>query len=138
MSELWVALVGAIVGGSLTVMGAVLQSRLLARLQVIRAREQARVDLVREIVRHRMDALKRHEPLNEVPLLFGDDTEALRLYRSLAGSGLSEAERTGVFRDLIVHLAKLTGMPTAAAGDIARGIPPDPVASASLDWADTP
>ena len=82
--------------------------------------EDDRKRLVREIMRYRLDQDKLVLPLNELPLMFGDDDETMRLVRALLVA-LPE-QRTQFLADLINHLAKQVGLPPkVTTSDITRG-----------------
>lgn len=120
MNEMWAAVVGAIVGAVLAGSGSFLQQR-WSRGRAHQDRvEDDRKRLVREIMRYRMDQDKLVLPLNEIPLMFGDDDETMRLVRALQ-TALPE-QRTQFLADLINHLAKEVGLPPkVTTSDITRG-----------------
>ena len=120
MNEIWAAVVGAIVGAVLAGSGSFLQQR-WSRGRAHQDRiEDDRKRLVREIMRYRMDQDKLVLPLNELPLMFGDDDETMRLVRALLVA-LPE-QRTQFLADLINHLAKQVGLPPkVTTSDITRG-----------------
>lgn len=120
MSEMWAAVIGAIVGAALAGCVSFLQQR-WSRRHVQQDRiENDRKQLVREIMRYRFDVSKLALPLNEVPLIFGDDDEAMRLVRTLRAA--SSEQRTQFLADLINHLAKKVGLPPkVTTSDIMRG-----------------
>ena len=120
MNEIWAAVVGAIVGAVLAGSGSFLQQR-WSRGRAHQDRiEDDRKRLVREIMRYRLDQDKLVLPLNELPLMFGDDDETMRLVRALLAA-LPE-QRTQFLADLINHLAKQVGLPPkVTTSDITRG-----------------
>lgn len=120
MNEIWAAVVGAIVGAVLAGSGSFLQQR-WSRGRAHQDRvEDDRKRLVREIMRYRMDQDRLVLPLNEIPLMFGDDDETMRLVRALQ-TALPE-QRTQFLADLINHLAKEVGLPPkVTTSDITRG-----------------
>ncbi|HGQ6767431.1 hypothetical protein [Kocuria marina] len=120
MNEIWAAVVGAIVGAVLAGSGSFLQQR-WSRGRAHQDRiEDDRKRLVREIMRYRLDQDKLVLPLNELPLMFGDDDETMRLVRALLVA-LPE-QRTQFLADLINHLAKQVGLPPkVTTSDITRG-----------------
>ena len=120
MNEIWAAVVGAIVGAVLAGSGSFLQQR-WSRGRAHQDRiEDDRKRLVREIMRYRLDQDKLVLPLNELPLIFGDDDETMRLVRALLVA-LPE-QRTQFLADLINHLAKQVGLPPkVTTSDITRG-----------------
>ena len=120
MNEIWAAVVGAIVGAVLAGSGSFLQQR-WSRGRAHQDRiEDDRKRLVREIMRYRLDQDKLVLPLNELPLIFGDDDETMRLVRALLGA-LPE-QRTQFLADLINHLAKQVGLPPkVTTSDITQG-----------------
>lgn len=119
---MWETILGAVVGGVLAIVGVVIQSRLSAKDEDRRAVAQARVALVRELMRYRIETSKAALPLNEVPALFWDDEEAVRLYRELVrGSGTGEPNADKI-RDIIAHLCRAVGMEVATVSDIESGL----------------
>lgn len=120
-AELWAAVIGAIVGSVLTGGAAYLQqrySRKQAREDRIR---DGRMTLVREVVRYRLDQKAVIGPLNEIPLLFGHDETAMRLYRETLNAAKAD-DRTRSLTDLVKHLATAVGLePSVQISDIARG-----------------
>lgn len=120
MNELWAALIGALVGGALTVLGTIIQARLQAKQEQHRAKLQAKLDLAREAIRYRLVQHRVIEPLNEIPIVFTDDPEAIRLYRSLR-DGPPE-QRDGALADLLLHLAKAVALPVHNSSDLVRGL----------------
>ena len=120
MNEIWAAVVGAIVGAVLAGSGSFLQQRWSHRRAHQDRIEDDRKRLVREIMRYRLDQDKLVLPLNELPLIFGDDDETMRLVRALLGA-LPE-QRTQFLADLINHLAKQVGLPPkVTTSDITQG-----------------
>ncbi|HFD7246617.1 TPA: hypothetical protein ACF38J_001678 [Streptococcus pyogenes] len=121
MNEMWAAVVGAIVGAVLAGGGSFLQQR-WSRGRAHQDRvEDDRKRLVREIMRYRMDQDTLVLPLNEIPLMFGDDDETMRLLRAMQTAPSSD-QRTQFLADLINHLAKQVGLPPkVTASDITQG-----------------
>jgi hypothetical protein len=118
MNEIWAAVVGAIVGAVLAGSGSFLQQWWSRKDRV----EEDRKGLVREIMRYRMDQDRLVLPLNEIPLMFGDDDETMRLVRALALQTASLEQKTQTLTDLINHLAKEVGLPPkVTTSDITRG-----------------
>lgn len=123
MNEIWAAVVGAIVGAVLAGSGSFLQQR-WSRGRAHQDRvEDDRKRLVREIMRYRMDQAKLVLPLNEIPLMFGDDDETMRLVRALQRALPDQTDlKDEIFADLINHLAKEVGLPPkVTTSDITRG-----------------
>ena len=120
-TELVAALAGAVVGVILTGALGYLQSRWSRESQARAERDRQRLTLVREIMRHRLNQRALIGPLNEIPLVFGDDDDALRLYRETLSSTSSD-DRTRSLSDLINRLATLVDLPpNVRASDIQRG-----------------
>lgn len=120
-AELLAALVGAVVGAILTGVLSYFQSRWSRESQSRAERDRQRLALVREIMRYRLDQQRLIGPLNEIPLVFGDDEDALRLYRETLSS-TSNDDRTHSLSDLINRLATLVDLPpNVEVSDIQRG-----------------
>ena len=102
------SLVGVIVGGLLSLLLSVWERRTRKADEC----HSQRLALVREIMRYRLDQQHLVESLNELPLMFGDDADVLRLYRETLGAQDPEA-RTRALTDLINRLAASVGMPVA-------------------------
>lgn len=120
-TELVAALAGAVVGAILTGVLSYFQSRWLRKSQSRAERDRQRLALVREIMRYRLDQQRLIGPLNEIPLVFGDDEDALRLYREILSSA-SNDDRTRSLSDLINKRAKLVDLPpNVRVSDIQRG-----------------
>lgn len=121
-TELIAALAGAVVGAALTGVLSFFQARWSSKVQSRVERDRQQLTLVREIMRYRLDPKNLVGPLNEIPLLFGDDTNALHLYRQILNAE-SEKERKRSLSDLINCLAGLVGLPsTIQISDVERGI----------------
>lgn len=111
MEALLGAVVGAFVAGCFTLGVALWNAKRSAAVR----RADAQLALVREIMRHRGNQVLVVEPLNEVPLLFGNDEEVLRLYRLLVAG----TQRDVALGALITRLAELTGLhASVSAADI--------------------
>lgn len=120
-AELVAALLGAAVGAILTGVFGYLQSCWARGSQALAERDRQRLILVREIVRYRLDQERVIGPLNEIPLVFGDDDDALRLYRATLDAANVE-DRTRSLTDLINRLALIVGLlPGVQVSDIQRG-----------------
>lgn len=121
MDELWAAVIGAAVGALLAVAGGYLQHRASRAQDREERSHDERVKLVREIMRYRRDQQALVYPLNELPLVFGDDPEVMRLYRGMLRAPTSELMAQDL-ADLINHLAKSVGLPREVqASDIHTG-----------------
>lgn len=119
--ELVTALAGALVGAALTGVLGYFQSRWAWGMQSRLERERGRIALVREIMRHRLDQQSLVGPLNEIPLVFGDDTDVMRLYRETLNA-VDTSTRARSLTDLINRLAALVNLPSNVQGsDIQRG-----------------
>lgn len=120
-AELLAALVGAVVGAVLTGVLSYFQGRWSRESQSRVERDRQRLALVREVMRYRLDQQRLIGPLNEIPLVFGDDEDALRLYReTLSSTGVED--RTRSLSDLINRLATLVDLPPRVQpSDIQRG-----------------
>lgn len=120
-AELIAALAGAVVGAILTGVLSYFQSRWSRESQSQAERDRQRLALVREIMRYRLDQERLIGPLNEIPLVFGDDEDALRLYRETLSSNSSQ-DRTRSLSDLINRLATIVDLPPKVQfSDIQRG-----------------
>lgn len=119
--ELVAALAGAIVGATLTGVLGYFQSRWAGGAQSRLERDRERTALVREIMRHRLDQQSLVGPLNEIPLVFGDDEDVMRLYRGTLNAA-DASTRTRSLTDLINRLAALVNLPPKVnISDIQRG-----------------
>lgn len=99
---------GAIIGSALTGLVTFLVALWGERQVKVRAKATARLALAREVMRFRGDQQSLVHPLNEAPLLFGDDAEVMRHLRELrlaSGNVKDEA-----LRDLVNRLAHLTDL----------------------------
>ncbi|WP_430298007.1 DUF6680 family protein [Sinomonas sp. B1-1] len=115
------ALAGAVVGTILTGVTAYVQNLLSRESQKRTERERQRLALVREIMRYRLEQKRLIGPLNELPLVFGDDDEVLRLYRETLDAS-DDGARTRKLTDLINRLASSVGLPPEVrVSDIQRG-----------------
>jgi hypothetical protein len=110
----WGAILGAGLTGLVTFGVAVWAERSSKR----RAAVAARLTLVREVMRYRGNPARLVDPLNELPLLFGDDAEVLRLLRLLISStGTAKDDALG---DLLTRLGNLTGLDARVTGSDIR------------------
>jgi len=108
---MWETLIGTIVGGVIGWAASYSLYR-VQRVSVVKDRvNEAKMNLVREVIRYRGDQKRLVGPLNEIPLVFGDDEETLRLYRSFINSDPSKDDHTQFLSDLVVHLAQSVGLP---------------------------
>jgi hypothetical protein len=87
-------------------------------------RQRQRLSLVREVMRYRLDQSRLVGPFNELPLMFGDDDEVLRLYREILNAPRDDLEqRTRALTDLVDRLAVLVGLPgSVQISDIQRAM----------------
>ena len=87
-------------------------------------RQRQRLSLVREVMRYRLDQSRLVGPFNELPLMFGDDDEVLRLYREILNAPRDDPEqRTRALTDLVDRLAVLVGLPgSVQISDIQRAM----------------
>ena len=86
-------------------------------------RQRQRLSLVREVMRYRLDQPHLIGPLNELPLMFGDDSEVLRLYREILNARDDHERRTSALTDLVNRLAVLVGLPgSVQISDIQHGM----------------
>lgn len=119
--EVFSALVGAVVGAVLAGGVSFLQQWWTRKRDRQDRIDDQRMSLVREIMRYRLDQQAVVKPLNEVPLLFGDDEEAMRLCRATLSAPTS-SHRSQLLADLINHLAKSVGLaPGVTQSDITNG-----------------
>lgn len=108
---------GAIIGAALTGLVTFLVALWGERQAKVRAKATARLALVREVMRYRGEQESLVQPLNEVPLLFGDDAEVMRHLRELRSA--SGNVKNEALRDLVNRLAHLTDLdPKVTASDI--------------------
>jgi len=115
------ALLGAVIGAVLTGVLTYVQYVWSSRAQVRAERSNQRLALVRELMRYRLDQARLIGPLNELPLVFGDDRDVLRLYRSVLDA-VDDVARTRALTDLVNRLALLVGLPAEVSmSDIQRG-----------------
>lgn len=122
MSELLAALAGSVVGAVLTGGLSYFQHRWSRKDRLQEERDRQRLALVREIVRYRTEG-DVAPPLNELPLVFGDNAEVLRLYRDIVRAAHAGKGWEGPLEDLIKHLATLVGLPLdAQAVDITQAV----------------
>lgn len=115
--EVWAAVVGALVGALLAGVISWAQQQFSARIRQRERVEENRLVLVREIMRHRSSS-ELYLPLNELPLVFGDDAEAMNLHRQLLqrlrqrSMGQCSGEQCdSAMLDLINYLAQSVGLP---------------------------
>ena len=86
-------------------------------------RQRQRLSLVREVMRYWVDQPHLIGPLNELPLMFGDDSEVLRLYREILNARDDHERRTSALTDLVNRLAVLVGLPSSVQiSDIQHGM----------------
>lgn len=121
MEELIAAVVGAIVGAVIAAAVAFGQQHLARGAARKDERERERRALAREIMRKRLDQKELVGPLNEIPLVFGDDSTTRRLYNEVLNAANPD-ERTEALAGLVNRIAELTGLPTGVSpNEITRG-----------------
>ena len=119
--ELLAGLSGAVVGALIAGILGFLQLKWSEKQTQTANVERDKRSLVREIMRLRLDQRAVIAPLNEVPLLFGDDADVMRHYREMLDS-VDGTKRTQAFGDLINRLAKAVGLPSQVqTSDMHRG-----------------
>lgn len=119
--ELVAAFAGAGVGALLTGVLGYLQIRWSRNSQLRVEHDSQRLALVREIMRYRLNQERLIGPLNELPLVFGDNDEVLRLYRETLNS-TDTASKNRAITDMLNRLAKLVNLPPKVQeSDIQRG-----------------
>lgn len=119
MDAIIASLVGVVVGCLLSILTSWRERR--ARKEDERQRQ--RLSLVREVMRYRLDQPRLIGPLNELPLMFGDDSEVLRLYREILNAGDDHERRASALTNLVNRLAVLVGLPgSVQISDIQRGM----------------
>src|SRR4051812_11392338 len=97
--ELLAGVIGAVVGAVIAGITGFLQQNRSRRQQTEDRIWDNRARLVRELVRYRLDPPALIGPLNEVPLVFGHNPDALRLYRLMLDAA-DEGTRTRALTDL--------------------------------------
>jgi len=121
-AEVLAALVGSVVGAALAGVLGYLQAWWSRDASARLERDRQRLALVREIMRYRLDQERLVGPLNELPLVFGDDEEVLRLYRQTLNAADANA-RSLSLTDLVNRLASLVGLPAKVqTSDVERGL----------------
>jgi hypothetical protein len=96
------AISGAVTGGLISIFIAFFNARRERR----RAVEAQRLNLAREVMRYRGDPERLVPSLNELPLLFGEDAEVMRLHRNLR----LKQDANSALKYLVQRLAALTGL----------------------------
>lgn len=121
ISDVISALVGAGVGAVIAGVISFCQQRFARRTAADDEVDRQRLELVREIIRYKLNQDKLVEPLNEVFILFGDDSDTLRLVRKLLDTESGDA-RTAVLSELLNRLCRIVGVPgEVTQQDIDRG-----------------
>lgn len=116
------ALVSALVGGGISVFSSMFVLKWQGKRDTTERIADSRLAFVREVARNRMDYPQLVKILNEVPIVFGHDVEAVRLYRGVVDTS-NDDERTRLVGDLVHHLAKTTGLsPGVQASDLLSGL----------------
>lgn len=90
--ELVAGIVGAFVGAVITGAISFAQQEWSRDRHVQDRIREERMRLVRELMRNRLDQGALIGPLNEIPLLFGHNAEALRLYRAMLENSSADGE----------------------------------------------
>jgi hypothetical protein len=117
---LWSGGLGVVLGSIITVVASYLQQRWAYKRRAQERRDLIRYELARNLMRYRLDFQKLLAPLNEIPLVFGDDEEALRLYRAVL-QGVAGEQRNNDFADLIQHIARAAGLDAKVTSADVRG-----------------
>ncbi|MFT4225066.1 hypothetical protein [Micropruina sp.] len=122
---LWSGVLGVIVGAVITVAASYFQQRWLNRQRDKERREQLRYELARDLMRCRLEWEKLLAPLNEIPLVFGDDSEALRLYRAVLHGQVGD-QKNNDLADLIQHIGRSAGLSASvtSSSDVRVGFVP--------------
>lgn len=121
VEELVAAVVGAIVGALIAAGASFGQQHFARRAARKDERERERRALAREIMRKRLDQKELVGPLNEIPLVFGDDSTTRQLYNELLNATNSD-KRTEALAGLVNRIAGLTGLPTGVSpNEFTRG-----------------
>lgn len=112
----WITILGGAVAGGVTSLGVASWQRFSGRRDRL---ADLRLDLVRRLARDK-GGPELASALNEVPVVFGHDERALRLYRaSVPGKdGRADTDRV---EDLIVYLAQAVGLGKVDAADLRSG-----------------
>ena len=119
MDAIIASLVGVVVGWPLSILTSWRDRHVRKKDE----RQRQRLSLVREVMRYRLDQPHLIGPLNELPLMFGDDSEALRLYREILNARDDHERRTSALTDLVNRLAVLVGLPgSVQISDIQHGM----------------
>lgn len=100
---------GVVLGAIITVMASYFQQRWLNNHRDKERRQSLQYEVARDLMRNRLDQRNILMSLNEIPLLFGDDDEAMRLYRAVLQPN-DEVSRTHNLAALIQHIAKCAGL----------------------------
>ena len=119
MDAIIASLVGVVVGWPLSILTSWRDRHVRKKDE----RQRQRLSLVREVMRYRLDQPHLIGPLNELPLMFGDDSEVLRLYREILNARDDHERRTSALTDLVNRLAMLVGLPgSVQISDIQHGM----------------
>ncbi|WP_157065979.1 DUF6680 family protein [Actinomyces sp. oral taxon 414] len=119
MDAIIASLVGVVVGWPLSILTSWRDRHVRKKDE----RQRQRLSLVREVMRYRLDQPHLIGPLNELPLMFGDDSEVLRLYREILNAWDDHERRTSALTDLVNRLAVLVGLPgSVQISDIQHGM----------------
>lgn len=115
----WLSIFGGAVAGGVTSFGVANWQRLSGRRDRL---ADLRLDLVRRLAREKRGS-ELASALNEVPVVFGNDERALRLYRACAPRKDGRVDMDGVL-DLIAYLAHSVGLGKIDAADLRSGFAP--------------
>lgn len=119
MDAIIASLVGVVVGWPLSILTSWRDRHVRKKDE----RQRQRLSLVREVMRYRLDQPHLIGPLNELPLMFGDDSEVLRLYREILNARDDHERRTSALTDLVNRLAVLVGLPgSVQISDVQHGM----------------
>ena len=125
MAETIAALIGAVVGASITASFWFVQHRIEQKDIINNEQRQDKRELVKNIVKHRMDSPKLAIYLNQIPLTFYDDLQAKELYRKIIEStNTNDHDAQYIFlSDLVNHLAKTMNFNSEIrSSDFTRGL----------------
>lgn len=125
MTETIAALIGAVVGASITASFWFVQHHIEQKDIIDNEQRQDKRELVKNIVKYRMDSPKLAVYLNQIPLTFYDDLQAKELYRKIIEStNTNNHDAQYIFlSDLVNHLAKTMNFNSEIrSSDFTRGL----------------